>query len=612
MKKYKKCALGGSLAGDLGELAPLISMIPGVGSIAGPALSLIGGLFGDKQAKEPRNPMTSSPGNYYLGGPVLPLQESTAVKSRPYMGVGQIDPAVTNIANLDQLIQLNRAQAQKFLQAYSPSNTPTPQRRPSKVTDRFLERANGGFVELSNNSYSVEGNPDVTDSVATNYKGINLKLDDQEVIDTANNFVYSNKVINPLTGKSFAKDAERLERNKGKAEKAVTRYNDPHAQNTVKHMNSSLSSLAKNQELVALLKGKRSSATHMAYGGPTDPPNPWLPFLYSNNQGAGNAMQSQQPNWTYSLLDQMNPLAMQNQTLPSVDVTASRISRPSAVASRRRTLSSPVAPTVLTPTSQGQSFAPSLPNDTQGPLNYGDLISADPNANFSNTIGDAESYERGRIAPFLQGTPASPQISSAETTGVTSNSYTNDPRVDRGFTVGDALQVGSLVNSFARLRGGPEKEQANYDTSKITRNVYDVNTALQSNAANFNNTTNSIDTSSSNLRRALQNQMLASKMRSDNSALTQYDQLNQQARTDYEGRVSNQQRYNVGQRTYTNDINARNRGAYDSAVQNAFGNLSNFGIGLNQRKQGFDALDLYGSTYKDVYSRILKTLGQNG
>ena len=106
--------------------------------------------------------------------------------------------------------------------------------------------------------------------------------------------------------------------------------------------------------------------------------------------------------------------------------------------------------------------------------------------------------------------------------------------------------------------------------------------------------------------------MLASKMKADNSALTQYDQMNQGARSEYENRVSNQQRYNVGQRTYTNDINARNKGAYDSAIQNAFGNLSNFGVGLNQRKQAYDALDLYGSTYKDVYSRILKTLGQNG
>ena len=597
MKKYKKYAFGGSLAGDLGQLAPLVGMIPGVGTIAGPALSLIGGLFGDKKANDPRNPLTSSPGNYYLGGPVLPAQESTAIAQRNYFGL-----APQAASQLDELIKLNQAGAAKFQQNFDITARPTVQARPASMRDRYIERAQGGMVNLSDEAYKVNGNPNVTDSVPTSFKGNNLRLDDQEVIDAANNFVYSNKIKNPATGKSFAKDAERLEMRKGKAQKAEDRFNDPHAANTIKHTTTALNSLAKNQELVALLKGKRSPTKSMQNGGPVDPLNPWLPFMYSPNAGASNAMGATQPGWTYSLMDQMPPLPGQNQTLPEVTVSASRAPRKS---NPRRTLP---APAVQTPP---KSFVPGLPNDTQGPLNYGDLLTADPNADFSRTIDAAQSAERMRIAPFLNGTPASPQVSTGAS-GVASTSYTNDPRVDRSFTAGDALQVGSLINSFARLRGGPEKEQANYDNSKITRNVYDVNNALQSNASSFANSSNNIDTSSPQLRRALQNQMLASKMKADNSALTQYDQMNQGARSEYENRVSNQQRYNVGQRTYTNDINARNKGAYDSAIQNAFGNLSNFGVGLNQRKQAYDALDLYGSTYKDVYSRILKTLGQNG
>lgn len=298
-------------------------------------------------------------------------------------------------------------------------------------------------------------------------------------------------------------------------------------------------------------------------------------------------------------MDQMPPLPGQNQTLPEVTVSASKLGGTSAApksigARTRRTLSAP--PTVSQPTQVDPSTFGTIDQRELAPLSY------------PNTHGTLQPLERSLPTPDPS-TTASPYTGTG---GYAQNSYTNDPRVDRSFTAGDVLQVGSLINSFARLRGGPEKEQANYDNSKITRNVYDVNNALQSNASSFANSSNNIDTSSPQLRRALQNQMLASKMKADNSALTQYDQMNQGARSEYENRVSNQQRYNVGQRTYTNDINARNKGAYDSAIQNAFGNLSNFGVGLNQRKQAYDALDLYGSTYKDVYSRILKTLGQNG
>lgn len=587
MKKNKKYtyAFGGSLGEDLQQLAPLASLIPGVGTIAGPALNLIGGLFGDKRAKDPRNPLTSSPGNYYLGGPVMP-QESTAVAPRPLQSLGAIP---TN--SLDQLTLLNRAQANKFLQNFDPTARPNVQARPASMRDRYIERANGGFVNLSSTAYEVEGDPSVTDSVNTDYKGMNLKLDHDEVVDTAANFVYSNKIINPLSKQSFAKDAARLEMRKGKAEKAADRYGDTHAANTIKHIQPQLNTLANAQELIATLKGKRPSPKGMDQGGPI---NPWLPFLYSRNQGASNAMMSTEPNWTYSLLDQMPPLAGQEQTLPQVTVTAQAPSRSSR---SRRTLNSPVPvvpPTQQQPTQVEPSTFDIIDQRDVAPLSY------------PNTHGQLQPLSRELGVPY-NATQTQNYGSSAST-----NTVNNDPRIDRGFTAGDALQVGSLINSFARLRGGPEVEQANYDTSKITRNVYDVNPTLQSNAANFNQTANNIDTSSATLRRALQNQMMSSKMRADNSALAQYDQMNQGARTDYESRVSNQNRYNVGQRTYTNDINARNKGAYDSAVQNAFGNLSNFGIGLNQRKQAYDALDLYGSTYKDVYSRILKTLGQNG
>lgn len=504
MKKAKKCAFGGSLGGDLQELAPLVSMIPGVGNIAGAAFNLIGGLLPDKKATT-QNPMTYSPGNFAFGG------------------------------------EIN---------------------------------------QMANGMYQVNANSNKIDSVAVDYKGMPIKVDNKEVVDATNNFIYSNRLTNPQTGRTFAQDAAALARKKDKAENMTTKYGDSFAANTMKHLEQRLNDLRTSHEQIATSSGKRFTK-----GGPVVPPAELADNFYGKlNTGILDRKVQQQ----LSALGITTPLS-------GYDVN------PNSINYR--------FPNFLDP--RGNSnLVPQLPADTQAPVGYGDLITADPNADMTYGLADIQNAmadERMRIAPFLNGTPAAAQPSASSSVGMTASTFM--PAQNRGATIGDILQVGSLINSFSRLRGGAEKEAVNYDTTPITRKVYDVNNALYANQSNYANAANTVDTASASLRRALQNSLYAKKLGADSQALSQYDQMNQGERVNYENRVSNQQRYNIGQLSYTNDINARNRAAYDEATQAAFGNLANFGVGLNRRKQQYDALDLYGSTYKDVYANILKTLG---
>ena len=88
--------------------------------------------------------------------------------------------------------------------------------------------------------------------------------------------------------------------------------------------------------------------------------------------------------------------------------------------------------------------------------------------------------------------------------------------------------------------------------------------------------------------------------------------MNETARVRYEDRLSNQRRFNIGQKTYTDNINAANRAAYRSSVQNAFTSLNNLGLALNDREMQQKQLALLQTRYKDVYDNIISSLMNNG
>jgi hypothetical protein len=130
-------------------------------------------------------------------------------------------------------------------------------------------------TQLSNTSFQVKGNPNITDG--NHYPELNANLDHNEVVK--DNFVYSTKLKTPA-GKPFSFEAAKLEKSTGKAQKILmSNPNDQMAKNTIMMNESSMSSLAKLQETMATSMGlregrERSFANGGFYdnGGPGDPP----------------------------------------------------------------------------------------------------------------------------------------------------------------------------------------------------------------------------------------------------------------------------------------------------------------------------------------------------
>ena len=98
--------------------------------------------------------------------------------------------------------------------------------------------ARGGSLDqqLSSNATLIQGNPNVTDGNVRSVEGKTVRLDHNEVVASntiKGTYALSPNLINPETGNTLAKDGEKIQRVKGKAEKYLKdNPKDPFAMNT--------------------------------------------------------------------------------------------------------------------------------------------------------------------------------------------------------------------------------------------------------------------------------------------------------------------------------------------------------------------------------------------
>jgi hypothetical protein len=187
---------------------------------------------------------------------------------------------------------------------------------------------------------------------------------------------------------------------------------------------------------------------------------------------------------------------------------------------------------------------------------------------------------------------------------MTGNSATNPS----AYHIGDILQAVEVASKFAQANQKVEVQRPYTDNTPVSRAAYDPSQALYQSSRNFRNSVNSIDTASPNLRRAFANSAYATRMNQDNATISQYDQMNRQGLVDYESRLSNQRRYNNQMNLTVDDINARNRGTQQNAIQNSFTSLGNFGEQLNRKDQATAALNVLKVMYPDIYSRMMTSI----
>ncbi len=645
--KTKKYSTGGQF--DPSSLiGPALSMVPGVGQFA-PLLNMFmqpdntpSASIGGKKLMGP----ATSPGigNYNYGGPIDPpitvypqkfrtniVPESTRIQPQQFAqrlvpGYGgspltsqevQMDHRREAYKQTDQYL-INKAASEQALINVDRAANPTryvstsqpahPHDRLSglgssakaKSVDRFREKAYGGDIDISNTATQIKGNPNVTDG--NYYPEMNVRLDHDEVVK--NNFVYSNRLSNTLTGNTFAEDAAKIEKSTSKAEKRRSMFGDKESINTVKWNDKNMEGLKQFQEIAATAMGLRNDSNSFENGGklpsegfdvkgfqdwyntlpgvkPLSPDGVWGPQTEAayNRAGAGFNNPNTSP------ISERYPPKINKSIMPQIGFLAN---------------------TTLTPNTQNADIqASGYPGDQINPNLFPGIRQGEDVMLRTQNPQDPMSQVPQGYADWARGLGTSPQNPNATPTDPRNNQY------ETPITWGDALQGVEVASKFMGLIGGPEKENVNLDNTNLTRQSFDVNPQLYQSQRNLSNQVNSLDTSNINLRRALFNQAYAGKMNNDSQVLSNYQNMNNSANIQYEDRVSNQRRYNVGQQNYTNDINARNRGAFNTLKDNAFTSLGNFGEGLNQKVYANDTVRLYEEMYPQVAKRITSALSQD-
>jgi len=191
---------------------------------------------------------------YNNGGPIDSLYQPTVTNN---MLQSNVTPSVIQPNVIQKALNPTAAQAVKSLGGGGTSSH-------SKSKERFREKSMGGDVSLSNTSFEVNGNPNTIDG--NFYPQLNAKLDHGEVVK--NNFVFSNRLRDTKTNKTFAKLALPIEKATGNAQKLL-RVNpaDPFAKNTLSRNEQAIQSLTMTQENLASAAGLRGNSRGYATGG---------------------------------------------------------------------------------------------------------------------------------------------------------------------------------------------------------------------------------------------------------------------------------------------------------------------------------------------------------
>lgn len=524
--------------------------------------------------------------------------------------------------------------------------------------------------QLSSRAFEVEADPNKIDSKL--YPHLNARLDHEEVV-MDNKFVFSNRLKNPQTGKSFADEAEKLQKSVGKSERVLKNNpKDAFANNTIAISNNRTSNLASTQETLATMLGHRDNKPKgMAYGGPTDPlPNqPYMKlggdyyydpyqsrFMWRNpitggysveNMPSGqNTYGSDVPRWKvqdgmitrnykvsggnyndeqpYSIAEHLKKYpATTNSGDLSLTTTEDTPSMRTATQPPVRSNIDPLNPfgvnnvpvPVLAGGKKKGSGKPAAVRSSSPPT----TSPLDGQSDYDRAMyEEMQKAANNNLPPFRSGysTPTSvastterglPDIASATNFGTQTGVSMGEDKLFNKFTIGDALQAVEVASKFGQLIGGPDKETPNFDTTRITKESYDPTNALYQTNRTLQNARNTIDAPSINARRSISNSLYAQRLGQVNNILSEYNRMNQGATTQYEQRVADQRRYNIGQTNYTEDLNQRNLDTFRNATQNAFTSLGNFGEGLNAKQQSTDALQILKKSYPQVYRRIMES-----
>lgn len=171
------------------------------------------------------------------------------------------------------------------------------------------------------------------------------------------------------------------------------------------------------------------------------------------------------------------------------------------------------------------------------------------------------------------------------------------------FTTGDVFSVGALAaNTAMNVFNKPREYRPQYDTTPITKQTYDPSRILSQNNLGYQQALTTNQTSSAPLNRAIAANLFSNKMEADANTITQYNQMNNQATTQYQQLLSNQQRYNNQQYFSGVDYNNRAKDQRLTNISSSFADIASFGQSLNERKSQLEMLELLRKVYPNIKS----------
>lgn len=594
----------------------------------------------------------------------------------------------------------------------------------------------GGEVEqISPNAMEVTGGEGETDGVDIDYKGMPLAVDNGEMIDTQNDRVFSEKLHDPRTGKSFAESSKKLERLIAKLGKKPSIINMA----TLKALEKEKEKLFATQETVAQAMGKRQGngmpiqpGQGMAYGGRMNyayaggvpvPINklttsPWVnpgkevnairyPSLtnedldkyaqdnlnlftdagYGNAFGAHNA-EGYVPQEEYETNQKryqaakkaagsLTPEQIQTEldTVPAgfkysnkykqyagyhidkpvfMDAAGEYLKTDEGMRyDRDRKVIDPKATDLLSsPDIFGPNFAAlygqpgfqKIYNDkvkaaTQRKENLKDYLvyQKDPTKVLSGNRDDAHldtswndyltksGYNQDAAAYQALSNEQKAALINQAVLKANKDNPDNDPYQQVGtdlppdkqppdlkykYGIGDYMQLGAAgLQTALSIFDKPEVNRPRLDRTVITQNKFNPASALAQNQLTTNaarqNLANSY--SSAGVASGLQN-LYANKYRTDASIINQYDNLNQQARTQYEQRMQQQNQFNAQVQAASDIANEQNRANYTNGLYNSLQTLSNVGKGFNEQTTQQRALEILFNRDPEAYESLMSEM----
>lgn len=149
---------------------------------------------------------------------------------------------------------------------------------------------------------------------------------------------------------------------------------------------------------------------------------------------------------------------------------------------------------------------------------------------------------------------------------------------DNKFGLGEGLQLGELAAKALLMARGYDRVPLRQASSPITQASYDPTRALQQGTYAYNAAADQMrnTTSRSALVGNIQ-QLTANAARTSGSTMAQYDQMNRQARTQYEGQMAAREQQNIGYKLQNEQVRQQDEAQFYNNLDTLLTSVGNYG-----------------------------------